>query len=58
MSGYKGHGTKIYYNSEEVEIITFNGEDAPSLVGSRTRGESSRLESYQQPKLKVSRSKS
>ena len=29
MSGYKGHGTKIYYNSEEVEVITYNGEDAP-----------------------------
>src|SRR5437762_13435439 len=29
MTGYKGHGTKIYYNSEEVEVITYNGVDAP-----------------------------
>jgi hypothetical protein len=29
MTGYKGHGTKIYYNSEQVEVITYNGVDGP-----------------------------
>lgn len=29
MTGYKGHGTKIYYNSEEVEVVTYNGDDRP-----------------------------
>ncbi|MFB6448184.1 ATP-binding protein [Bradyrhizobium tunisiense] len=25
MSGYKGHGTKIYYNSEHLEVLTYDG---------------------------------
>jgi hypothetical protein len=29
MSGYKGHGTKIYYNSEQLEVITYDGVSPP-----------------------------
>lgn len=29
MTGYKGHGTKIYYNSEQVEILGYDGRSAP-----------------------------
>lgn len=28
MSGYKGHGTKVYYNSDDLEIVTYaNGQN-------------------------------
>jgi hypothetical protein len=29
MSGYKGHGTKIYYNSEELQVLSYDGRSAP-----------------------------
>jgi Histidine kinase-, DNA gyrase B-, and HSP90-like ATPase len=29
MSGYKGHGTKIYYNSEQFEVLTYDGITCP-----------------------------
>lgn len=29
MTGYKGHGTKIYYNSEHLEILSYNGIEKP-----------------------------
>src|SRR5581483_7515778 len=29
MTGYKGHGTKIYYNSEGIELLTYDGVSAP-----------------------------
>jgi hypothetical protein len=31
MTGYKGHGTKIYYNSEQVDVLTYNGVDKPVI---------------------------
>ncbi len=40
MTGYKGHGTKIYYNSEEVEVLTYDGISGPVLCRLREpRGE-------------------
>jgi len=29
MTGYKGHGTKIYYNSEQVEVLSYDGLSSP-----------------------------
>jgi hypothetical protein len=29
MTGYKGHGTKIYYNSERLEVLSYDGDRAP-----------------------------
>jgi hypothetical protein len=29
MTGYKGHGTKIYYNSECLEVLSYDGDRAP-----------------------------
>jgi hypothetical protein len=29
MTGYKGHGTKIYFNSEQLELLTFDGDSQP-----------------------------
>src|SRR5271156_6862756 len=29
MTGYKGHGTKIYYNSEQLELLTYDGASPP-----------------------------
>ncbi len=29
MTGYKGHGTKIYYNSERLEVLSFDGRHKP-----------------------------
>ena len=29
MTGYKGHGTKIYYNSEQVEVLSYHGQSSP-----------------------------
>ena len=29
MTGYKGHGTKIYYNSEQVEVLSYDGQSSP-----------------------------
>jgi len=29
MTGYKGHGTKVYYNSEHLEVLTYDGTSAP-----------------------------
>lgn len=29
MTGYKGHGTKIYLNSERVEILSYDGRGQP-----------------------------
>ncbi|MCH8244032.1 MAG: sensor histidine kinase, partial [Planctomycetes bacterium] len=29
MTGYKGHGTKIYYNSDQLEVVTYNGAADP-----------------------------
>jgi len=29
MTGYKGHGTKIYYNSEQVEVLSYDGRSSP-----------------------------
>jgi len=29
MTGYKGHGTKIYYNSERLEVLSYDGKSPP-----------------------------
>ena len=29
MTGYKGHGTKIYYNSDQLEILSYDGIAPP-----------------------------
>ncbi|MHC2385686.1 hypothetical protein ACVMFA_002182 [Bradyrhizobium liaoningense] len=29
MTGYKGHGTKIYYNSEVLEVLSYDGSSSP-----------------------------
>jgi hypothetical protein len=29
VTGYKGHGTKIYFNSEQLELLTFDGDSKP-----------------------------
>ncbi|MFO0882783.1 MAG: ATP-binding protein [Pirellulales bacterium] len=29
MTGYKGHGTKVYFNSESVEVLTRRANDPP-----------------------------
>jgi hypothetical protein len=29
MTGYKGHGTKIYFNSEALEILSYDGKSKP-----------------------------
>jgi hypothetical protein len=29
MTGYKGHGTKVYYNSDELEILTYHDGSTP-----------------------------
>lgn len=29
MTGYKGHGTKVYFNSESVEVLTHRQNDSP-----------------------------
>ncbi len=29
MTGYKGHGTKIYYNSEQLEVLSYDGTSSP-----------------------------
>ena len=29
MTGYKGHGTKVYFNSEHLEILSYDGTSAP-----------------------------
>src|SRR6185437_9936392 len=29
MTGYKGHGTKVYYNSAELEILTYADGENP-----------------------------
>src|SRR5882724_3007319 len=29
MTGYKGHGTKIYYNSERLEVLSYDGKSKP-----------------------------
>jgi histidine kinase/DNA gyrase B/HSP90-like ATPase len=29
MTGYKGHGTKIYFNSEQLEVLSYDGESSP-----------------------------
>ena len=29
MTGYKGHGTKVYFNSERVEVLTRRGNEQP-----------------------------
>ncbi|MGH8594723.1 MAG: ATP-binding protein [Gammaproteobacteria bacterium] len=29
MTGYKGHGTKVYYNSDELEILTYADGQSP-----------------------------
>src|SRR5579863_3913334 len=29
MTGYKGHGTKIYYNSEKLEVLSYDGRSKP-----------------------------
>jgi hypothetical protein len=29
MTGYKGHGTKVYFNSEQLEVLSYDGTSAP-----------------------------
>jgi hypothetical protein len=29
MTGYKAHGTKIYYNSDELQVLSYDGRSAP-----------------------------
>jgi hypothetical protein len=29
MTGYKGHGTKVYFNSEQLELVSYDGASAP-----------------------------
>jgi hypothetical protein len=29
MTGYKGHGTKVYFDSEHLEVISYDGTSAP-----------------------------
>ena len=29
MTGYKGHGTKVYFNSESLEVVSYDGTSAP-----------------------------
>lgn len=29
MTGHKGHGTKIYFNSEKLEVLTYDGVSSP-----------------------------
>ena len=29
MTGYKGHGTKIYYNSDRLEVLSYDGISRP-----------------------------
>lgn len=31
MTGYKGHGTKVYFNSEQLEVVSYDGTSAPVL---------------------------
>ncbi len=40
MTGHKGHGAKIYFSSEKLEVLTFDGQGAPiSCVMVDPRGE-------------------
>ncbi len=29
MTGYKGHGTKVYFNSERLEVLSYDGASSP-----------------------------
>jgi hypothetical protein len=31
MTGYKGHGTKIYFNSEQFDVLSYDGTSLPVL---------------------------
>lgn len=31
MTGYKGHGTKIYFNGDKLEVLTYDGTSKPVL---------------------------
>ena len=31
MTGYKGHGTKIFYNADELQVLTYDGQSSPVL---------------------------
>ena len=33
MTGYKGHGTKVYFNSEFVEVLTRRTNETPVYCG-------------------------
>lgn len=40
MTGYKGHGTKVYFNSESLEVLSYDGSSAPvACLLSDPRGE-------------------
>jgi hypothetical protein len=40
MTGYKGHGTKVYFNSEALEVLSYDGTSAPVVCSlSDPRGE-------------------
>jgi hypothetical protein len=29
MTGYKGHGTKVYFNSDKLEVLSYDGASKP-----------------------------
>jgi hypothetical protein len=51
MTGYKGHGTKIYYNSEHVEVLSYDGQS--SLVYCRMVDPRGELAVNKMPKAEI-----
>jgi hypothetical protein len=51
MTGYKGHGTKIYYNSELLEVVSYDGKSKP--VWCQTRDPLGELSENRVPQAEI-----